>query len=166
MATEREQREQRDQRRLSAIVAADMVGYSRLMRADQSGTLARLKALRNEVFDPLVAEFRGRIVKTTGDGFLIEFPSVVDALQSTIEIQRAMASRNAAEPEEWRIELRAEVTLGDIIVDGERNRYGRLRDAVRDRDGAFQALTGTHDWRGDRRPGDDRVPRITAAAAE
>ncbi len=161
MATEREQREQR---RPSAIVAADMVGYSRLMRADQSGTLARLKALRNEVFDPLVAEFRGRIVKATGDGSLIEFPRVVDALQSTIEIQRAMGSRNAAEPEEWRIELRAEVTLGDIIVDGERNRYGRLRNAVRDRDGALYALTGTHDWRGDRRPGDDRVPRITAAA--
>ncbi len=116
MATEREQR---DQRRLSAIVAADMVGYSRLMRADQSGTLARLKALRNEVFDPLVAEFGGRIVKTTGDGFLIEFPSVVDALQSTIEIQRAMASRNVAEPEERRIEFRAGVNLGDIIVDGD-----------------------------------------------
>ncbi len=143
-----------------------MVGYSRLMPADESGTLARLKALRNEVFDPMVAEFRGRIVKTTGDGFLIEFPSVVDALRSTIEIRRAMASRNAAEPEERRIELRA----GGHPRRHHRRRRGQsLRPAARRGAGprrALYALTGNHDRRGARRPGDDRVPRITAAAAE
>ena len=83
--------EQRVQRRLAAIVVADMVGYSRLMREDEAGALARIKFLRTEILDPKVAEFGGRIFKTTGDGFLIEFPSAVDAVEAAIGMQSALA---------------------------------------------------------------------------
>src|SRR5262245_5667798 len=86
---------ERVERRLAAILAADVAGYSRLMGEDEEGTLARLKALRNEVIDPGIAEHRGRIVKTTGDGMLVEFASVVDAARYAVEVQRAMAERNA-----------------------------------------------------------------------
>jgi adenylate cyclase len=82
-------------RRLVAILAADVAGYSRLMGADEGGTLERLKALRRELFDPKVAEHHGRIVKTTGDGMLVEFASIVDAVRCAVEIQRAMLDRNA-----------------------------------------------------------------------
>ena len=82
-------------RRLVAILAADVAGYSRLMGADEEGTLERLKALRRELLDPKIAEHRGRIVKTTGDGLLVEFGSVVDALHCAVEVQRAMVDRNA-----------------------------------------------------------------------
>jgi adenylate cyclase len=85
-------------RRLAAILAADVAGYSRLMGADEEGTLAALKAVRREVGDPKIAEHRGRIVKTTGDGLLVEFPSVVDAVRCAVEIQRGMAERNAEAP--------------------------------------------------------------------
>ena len=107
----------RDQRRLAAIVSADVAGYSRLMGSDESGTLAALKAHRREVIDPKIAEYGGRIVKTTGDGLLLEFPSVVDAVRCTVDIQRGMAERNAGMPSEQRIEFRVGINVGDIIID-------------------------------------------------
>jgi adenylate cyclase len=108
---------ERVERRLTAILAADVAGYSRLMGADEEGTLARLKAHRREVVDPKIAEHRGRIVKTTGDGMLVEFASVVDAVRCGVEIQRGMAERNAEVPAERRIEFRVGMNLGDIIID-------------------------------------------------
>jgi len=104
-------------RRLAAILAADVAGYSRLMGADEEGTLARLKALRAELIDPAIAEHHGRIVKTTGDGLLVEFASVVDAMRCAIEWQGRMAERD--EPAPGRIEWRIGVNLGDVIIDGE-----------------------------------------------
>src|SRR5437763_1701649 len=109
--------EARVQRRLAAILAADIAGYSRLMGADEEGTLAALKATRSELGDPKIAEHRGRIVKTTGDGLLVEFSSVVDAVRCAVEIQRAMAERNAEVPTERRIEFRIGINLGDVILD-------------------------------------------------
>ncbi len=106
-------------RKLAAIVIADIVGYSRLMEADESGTLARLKALRADLVEPKIAEFRGRIVKTTGDGWLAEFASVTDAVQSTVEIQEAMAQRNASVAEDKRLQIRAGINLGEIIFEGD-----------------------------------------------
>src|SRR5579863_1244514 len=100
-------------RRLAAILAADVAGYSRLMGADEEGTLARLKALRAELIDPAIAQHNGRIVKTTGDGLLVEFASVVDAMRCAIAWQAAMADR--AQPAETRIEFR----IGDNIIDGD-----------------------------------------------
>ena len=111
--------EPRLNRRLAAIVAADVVGYSRLMEADEAGTLARLKELRNEVFDPTTERFGGRIFKNTGDGALAEFPSAVDAVQCMINIQRALGERNADLPEDGRFVLRVGISLGDVIVDGD-----------------------------------------------
>ena len=104
-------------RRLAAILAADVAGYSRLIGADEGGTLERLKALRRELFDPKIAEHRGRLVKTTGDGFLVEFGSVVDALQCAAEVQREMAGRDAEMPPERRIEYRIGINVGDIVVE-------------------------------------------------
>ena len=104
-------------RRLAAILAADVAGYSRLMGADEEGTLERLKTMRAEVTDPKITEHHGRIVKTTGDGLLVEFASVVDAMRCATEWQRSMAERNAAEPGDNRIEWRIGVNLGDIIID-------------------------------------------------
>ena len=112
MATERVER------RLAAILAADVAGYSRLMGADEEDTLARLKALRRELADPKIKEHRGRIVKTTGDGLLIEFASVVDAVRCAVEVQREMAERNADVPSDRRIEFRMGINLGDIMKDG------------------------------------------------
>ena len=105
-------------RRLAAIIAADVAGYSRLMGADEEGTLAELKAIRRELSDPKVREHRGRIVNTTGDGLLIEFSSVVDAVRCAVEVQHAMAERNVDVPPDRRIELRMGINLGDIIKDG------------------------------------------------
>jgi adenylate cyclase len=105
-------------RRLAAILAADVAGYSRLMGADEEGTLGRLKALRSDLADPKIKEHRGRIVKTTGDGLLIEFSSVVDAVRCAVEVQRAMAERNADVSQEKRIEFRIGINLGDVIRDG------------------------------------------------
>ena len=105
-------------RRLAAILAADVAGYSRLMGEDEEGTLAALKAIRRELGDPKVKEHRGRIVKTTGDGLLIEFASVVDAVRCAVEVQEEMAARNAEVPEARRIEFRIGINLGDIIRDG------------------------------------------------
>src|SRR6266404_557994 len=105
------------QRRLAAILAADVAGYSRLMGADEEGTLARLKALRAELIDPSITEHNGRIVKTTGDGLLVEFASVVDAMRCAIQWQSAMADR--PQPAETRIDFRIGVNLGDVIIDGD-----------------------------------------------
>jgi adenylate cyclase len=104
-------------RRLAAILAADVAGYSRLIEADEEGTLERLKALRREVLDPKIAEHRGRIVKTTGDGLLVEFGSVVDALRCAVEVQREMAGRDAGVPPDTRIEYRIGINVGDIVVE-------------------------------------------------
>jgi class 3 adenylate cyclase len=104
-------------RRLTAILAADVVGYSRLMGADEEGTHERLKAHLRELIDPKIGEHRGRVVKNTGDGFLAEFASVVDAVRCAAEIQRAMADRNAETPEDKRITFRVGINLGDVIVE-------------------------------------------------
>jgi len=104
-------------RRLAAILAADVAGYSRLMGADEEGTLERLKALRRELLDPKIAEHRGRLVKTTGDGLLVEFGSVVDALRYAVEVQRGMRERNAVTPPDNRIEFRIGINMGDIVVE-------------------------------------------------
>jgi class 3 adenylate cyclase len=98
--------EERVERRLAAILAADVAGYSRLIGADEEGTLARLKAHRRELIDPKITEHRGRIVKTTGDGLLVEFASVVDAMRCATEMQAAMGERNAVVPADSRIEFR------------------------------------------------------------
>ena len=108
----------RAERRLAAILAADVVGYSRLMAADERGTHARLKALRQDFIEPKVAEHHGRIVKLMGDGALVEYASVVDAVQCAAEIQRGIAERNADIPRDRRIEFRIGINLGDVIFDG------------------------------------------------
>lgn len=107
------------QRRLAAIVSADVVGYSKLMGVDEVGTLAALRAHRAELIDAKIAEHGGRIVKTMGDGLLLEFPSVVDATTCAIEMQEGMAARNAKVPDDKRITFRIGVNLGDIIIEGE-----------------------------------------------
>ena len=104
-------------RRLAAILAADVAGYSRLIGADEQETLSRLRAIRAEIVDPLVAQYRGRIVKTTGDGLLVEFTSVVDALQCATEIQVVMTERNTGIDTEKRIELRMGINMGDVVVE-------------------------------------------------
>jgi adenylate cyclase len=106
-------------RRLAAILAADVAGYSRLMGADEEGTLERLKALRRELVDPKIAEHHGRIVKTTGDGVMVEFASVVDAVRCAVEMQQAIAERNTGVAADTRIELRVGINLGDVIVEGD-----------------------------------------------
>jgi adenylate cyclase len=104
-------------RRLAAILAADVVGYSRLMGIDEERTLVALKQLRRELADPKIEEHHGRLVKTTGDGLLIEFASVVDAVRCAVEVQREMAERNIGAPAESRIEFRIGINVGDIIID-------------------------------------------------
>ena len=109
--------EERVQRRLAAILAADVVGYSRMMDADEAGTLARMKSLRSEIFDPKFNHFGGRMFKNTGDGALAEFGSAVDAVQCAVEIQRDVAARYTGMPEGQQIQLRIGVSQGDVIVD-------------------------------------------------
>jgi adenylate cyclase len=104
-------------RRLAAILAADVAGYSRLIGADEEGTLGRLKAVRAELIDPKIAEHKGRVVKTTGDGLLVEFASVVDALRCAVEVQREMSLRNDRVPEDRRIDYRIGINMGDIVVE-------------------------------------------------
>ena len=108
---------ERVERRLAAVLAADVAGYSRLMEADEEGTLAALRAIRREFGDPKIAEHRGRIVKTTGDGLLVEFASVVDAVRYAVEVQRAMAERNADITPAKRIEFRIGINVGGIIIE-------------------------------------------------
>src|SRR6266478_1178558 len=158
-------------RRLAAILAADVAGYSRLMGADEEGTLERLKALRRELLDPKIAEHRGRIVKTTGDGMLVEFASVVDAVRCAVTVQQAMPERNASVGADNRIELRIGINLGDVIVEGD-DIYGdgvniaaRI-EALADAGGVFVSNT-VHDQVRDRLPfvfedlGEQQVKNIT-----
>ena len=109
--------EERVERRLAAILCADVAGYSRLMGADEEGTLAALKSDRRELIDPLIAQHRGRIFKTTGDGMLIEFASVVDAVRCAVVVQQGMEDRNTNRPETERIRFRIGINLGDVIHD-------------------------------------------------
>src|SRR5215471_13884388 len=143
-------------RRLAAILAADVAGYSRLMGADEEGTLERLKALRRELLDPKIAEHHGRIVKTIGDGLLVEFASVVDAVRCAVEVQQAMPERNIGFAADSRIELRIGINLGDVIVEGD-DLYGdgvniaaRI-EALADPGGVFVSNT-VHDHVRDRLP--------------
>src|SRR5256886_8719829 len=106
-------------RRLAAIMAADVAGYSRLIGIDEQGTLNRLRSIRTEVVDPKIGEHLGRLVKTTGDGLLVEFGSVVDALRCATEVQQSMALRNSGVAEPERIEFRIGVHQGDIVVEGD-----------------------------------------------
>jgi class 3 adenylate cyclase len=112
--------EERNQRRLADILAADVVGYSKLMGLDESGTLSAFKAHRRELVDGKIAEQQGRIVKLTGDGMLCEFASVVNAVTSAMAIQQALAEHEAETPEEERIRFRIGVNLGDVIVEVDR----------------------------------------------
>jgi adenylate cyclase len=173
---------ERVERRLAAIMAGDIAGYSRLMGVDEEGTLRDLKELRASFLHPKIAEHRGRIVKTTGDGVLIEFPSVVDAVRCAVEIQRGMAERAAAAPTDRRIDLRMGINIGDIIIDND-DIYGDgvnvaarlealaepgsicvsrvVRDQVRDKlDFAFEDL-GDHSVKNIARP--VRVFRVVMA---
>ena len=111
--------DERVERRLAAILAADVAGYSRLMGVNEVGTLAALKSVRREIVDPAIAKFRGRIVKTTGDGLLVEFSSAVEALHSAIEVQRSISEQNAQVPQLQRIEFRIGIHVGDVIVDND-----------------------------------------------
>jgi adenylate cyclase len=111
--------EGRVERRLAAILAADVVGYSRLMGEDEVGTLARLKEHRRDLIDPKISDHKGRVVKTTGDGILIEFPSVVEAVACAVAVQREMAAHNVPVPQDRRIEFRVGINLGDGIVEGD-----------------------------------------------
>jgi len=143
-------------RRLAAILAADVAGYSRLMGADEEGTLERLKALRRDLLDPQIAEHHGRIVNTTGDGMLVEFASVVDAVRCAVAVQQAMPEQNANVAADNRIELRIGINLGDVIVEGD-DLYGdgvniaaRI-EALADAGGVFVSNT-VHDHVRDRLP--------------
>ena len=115
--------EERTQRHLAAILAADVVGYSRLMEQDEADTHARLTAHLKELIEPAVEGHRGRIFKMMGDGLLAEFASVIDAVECAIAIQRGLAEQNSNTPDERRIELRIGINLGDVIVE-EEDRYG------------------------------------------
>ena len=143
-------------RRLAAILAADVAGYSRLMGADEEGTLERLKALRRELIDPKIAQHHGRLVKTTGDGLLVEFPSVVDAVRWAVEVQQAIPERNTGAGTDHRIELRIGINLGDVIVEGD-DLYGNgvniaaRIEALADAGGVFVSNT-VHDHVRDRLP--------------
>src|ERR1700746_2287045 len=143
-------------RRLAAILAADVAGDSRLMGADEEGTLERLKALRRELLDPKIAEHHGRIVKTTGDGLLVEFASVVDGVRCAVEVQQAMPERNTDVGVDSRIELRIGINLGDVIVEGDDlfgdgvNIAARI-EALADPGGVFVSNT-VHDQVRDRLP--------------
>jgi len=107
------------ERRLAAILAADVVGYSRMIRADEEGTLVELRKLRENVIDPKIAEHHGRVVKLMGDGILVEFASVVDAVRAAVETQQAIAERNSDQPEDKRIEYRVGINMGDVVIDGD-----------------------------------------------
>jgi adenylate cyclase len=157
-------------RRLAAILAADVAGYSRLMGADEEGTLERLKALRRELLDPKIAEHKGRIVKTTGDGLLVEFASVVDAVRCAVAVQQAMPERNAGVSADSHIELRIGINLGDVIVEdddlyGDGVNIAARIEALADAGGVFVSNT-VHDHVRDRLPfvfedlGDQQVKNI------
>src|ERR1700746_3799280 len=143
-------------RRLAAILAADVAGYSRLMGVDEEGTLERLKALRRELLDPKIAEHKGRIVKTTGDGLLVEFASVVGAVRCAVAVQQAMPEQNTVVAADNRIELRIGINLGDVIVEdddlyGDGVNIAARIEALADAGGVFVSNT-VHDQVRDRLP--------------
>ena len=109
-------------RKLAAIVSADVVGYSRLMAEDEQATLVALRAHRDELIDPAIARYNGRIVKLMGDGMLIEFSSVVDAVRTSVDIQQEMRQRNSGLPEDRRIEFRVGINVGEVVIDA----YGKI----------------------------------------
>ena len=109
----------RIERRLAAIMSADMVGYSRLMEVDETGTITRQRAHRKELIDPKIVAYNGRIVKTTGDGMLVEFASAVDAVECAVDIQQMMGEREAERPLDQRIRYRIGINVGDIVIDGD-----------------------------------------------
>ena len=111
-------------RKIAAILAADVVGFSRMTSADEDRTLARLRALRSDLIDPTVAVHNGRMVKRTGDGFIVEFRSVVDAVRCAIEVQASMADRNAGLPQDQRIDFRVGVHLGDVVEESDGDLMG------------------------------------------
>src|ERR1700686_895677 len=160
-------------RHLPAILAADVAGYSRLMGADEEGTHERLKAHRRELVDPKIGEHSGRIVKTTGDGMLVEFPSVVDAVRCAAELQRAMIHREAGMPEDRRIKFRIGINLGDVIVEDDDifgdgvNIAARLEALAEP--GGICISAAVHDQVGDRLPigyedlGEQHVKNISRA---
>jgi adenylate cyclase len=110
--------EERTQRRLAAILAADVVGYSRMMEQDEAGTLALLKSRRRGVLEPLVAQRQGRVFKSTGDGVLVEFGSAVNAVQCAVDLQERKAAANSEQPDQTPVVLRIGVNLGDVMVEG------------------------------------------------
>jgi adenylate cyclase len=128
-----------ERRKLAAILAADVSGFSRLTGADEERTLARLRALRSDLIDPTIAVHHGRVVKRTGDGSLVEFRSVVDAVRCAIEVQNAMIERNAGLPPERRIEFRVGIHLGDVVEES-------------DGDLMAMASTSRRAWRASRHP--------------
>ncbi len=138
--------EDRLQRRLAAILAADVVGYSRLMELDEVGTWSALKARRKEIVSPLVAQHQGRVFKVTGDGIMVEFGSAVNAVQCAIDVQQAMAAAAAGQPEDRRIVLRIGINLGDVMVEAWRSLWRRRqhRRAPGDRRGARRHLCLRH----------------------
>jgi len=113
-----------ENRKIVAILAADVVGFSRLAAADEDRTLARLRALRSDLIDPTIAVHKGRVVKRTGDGLLVEFRSVVDAVRCAIEVQHGMIERNAGVPAERRIEFRVGIHLGDVVEESDGDLMG------------------------------------------
>ena len=135
-----------ESRKIAAILAADVVGFSRMTSADEDGTLARLRALRSDLIDPTVAAHNGRVFKRTGDGALVEFRSVVDAVRCAIEVQNAMVERNAGVPEDRRIVFRIGIHLGDVVEESDGDLMGdgvniaaRLEGIARPGRSVFQA---------------------------
>ena len=133
-------------RKLAAILCSDVVGYRRLAGADEDRTLARLRALRSDLIDPAIAAHRGRIVKRTGDGSIIEFRSVVDAVRCAIEVQNAMVERNAGVPEDRRILFRIGIHLGDVVEEATAISWA-------------MASTSPRGWRASPRPARSASPR-------
>ena len=156
--------EQRVERRLAAILAGDVAGYSRLMGADEEGTLSRLNAHRREFLEPKIADHRGRIVKRTGDGVLIEFASAVDATRCAIEIQRGMVERNAPVPQDKRIELRIGIHVGDVIIE-DSDIFGDGVNIAARLEGIGPALDRGHDRQRGRRQGRARPHHHPAGRA-
>jgi adenylate cyclase len=139
---------ERVERRLAAVLAADVAGYSRLMGADEEGTLGRLKAVRKALVDPTIAKHHGRIVKTTGDGMLVEFASAVEAIRGAVEVQRGIADQNESIPQDQKIEFRIGIHVGDIIIDdndifGEGVNVAARLESIADAAGSAYQMTPT-----------------------
>ena len=156
------------ERRLAAILAADVVGYSRLMEVDEAGTLARLKTIRLELIDPAIAKCKGRIIKTTGDGMLVEFQSVTEALRCAVDFQERMARRNRDMPASRVLVYRIGINLGDVIVGGRRYLWRRRQHcrAARIDSGTGRHLHFRGGARSGRRPARGRLRGSRRAAGQ